>query len=70
MLKCFVHEVANLETGFKITYLLDDTSAAAIRAINSGFFLGDVFYVLLPCTSQFYPKTPPLSCNHNYQSKQ
>ena len=37
ILKCFVHEVNNLETGFKITYLLDDTTAAAIRAINSGF---------------------------------
>ena len=37
MLKCFVHEVANLETGFKITYLLDDSSASAIRAIKSGF---------------------------------
>ena len=37
ILKCFAHEVNNLETGFKIKYLLDDTSAAAIRAINSGF---------------------------------
>ena len=36
-IKCFVHEVANLETGFKIIYLLDDILAAAIRAIDSGF---------------------------------
>ena len=37
ILKCFVHEVSNLETGFKITYLLDDSAASSIRAINSGF---------------------------------
>ena len=37
VLKCFVHEVTNLETGFKITYLLDDSAASSIRAINSIF---------------------------------
>ena len=37
ILKCFKHEVNNHETRFQITFLTDDSSAASIRAINSGF---------------------------------
>ena len=37
LLKCFLHEETNIETGFKISYLLDDQAASAIRAISSGF---------------------------------
>ena len=34
LLKCFLHEETNIETGFKISYLLDDQAASAIRAIS------------------------------------
>ena len=39
ILKCFLHEETNIETGFKITYLLDDQDASAIRATNLVFNL-------------------------------